>query len=1091
MSELDVSCDWLYKTKHRSKKKTRTPTTTPTPTPTDPSSTPSHRNGRRRSTSVSNAALSSDTAADPVMTPLTPVSSAGAPNSLRLTKVRTPSSPGSTVSATSATSTGPSPKANAKLARATSLSSSTTKAGFMGKTQGAPAPVKRSLFGSLFGKKGGKSGKTPAAALASIDTAIEGDSGETAESVASPMAPPSPSPTPTIPTPTESAAGSDPLSALRGVSLRRVAFSVAAVAQEPPQQLPSRTPRRGNVVVPADLLAGTAAIAQGIAQGAASPAGATASVESVSAPLTESSPEYRAAVDAQRAQQAEAAMHTREAHAAAKRIAHEVASYGSGPLSASGRAGTTPLRAESPAPAPPLPVVSIDTPIHAHQHHFGEEETSDTTEATPEMVYTRCCHLREILPIPSTLRQLQGRAAPLQSLRFLNARPTLIDVLSFCDFVSVGQVTSLEFDNVALTPAMLRAVLCAARTCGALERLSLRNVPVGPAEWPLLCRLVLDTGITRLDLSQTTVRQPQGEPPLPLRHTLDFGLLAAVLAARPARPLEELLLNGVKFSRDARALAQFSALLPALTRSRDNTPTATAPGPLRLGLASSELSQQQAREVLQWMSTSGTAVEGVDLGYNDLGPSAKTVCNRLATLPYPGLHYFTLNSTGLARAYDAALLIKYLARLPALHFLDLSGLPHLFPDILPYLHKYLPRFPQLRRLHCDNNDLPYKELTVLASILAKCPHLTHVSLLQNTPDKDDTHHSFPRNNCWATLYHLARAGRTLVNLDIHYDAVPPAIQSRIALALVSNMNRAVAGENQGSASAAPDELAAQDDLLFDGALLSETAEQVLHKLNALAQPQDAPAQSIDQTKKYLLKKYFEKMRSVQAEVQREIAAMFARRQAASLRLQEKENLVRLLLLERNLANVLALCAHIPQFNTLMGKAARDSVEESVVPAVPQRPHLMATDSGRTVDVLTGKPVLCRASSSTLVHGREQEQEEGELHRWGVFVQQQNDMYPEPEAPALPPLITKIPSGTNLRTAIMRAKGIDSITDLISNVNSHEVDLESIYGGDSTATDTGDNAESGGVSPDDEVPEVDETYERLLNGISQGRAAQAT
>ena len=105
------------------------------------------------------------------------------------------------------------------------------------------------------------------------------------------------------------------------------------------------------------------------------------------------------------------------------------------------------------------------------------------------------------------------------------------------------------------------------------------------------------------------------------------------------------------------------------------------------------------------------------------------------------------------------------------------------------------------------------------------------------------------------------------------------------------------------------------------------------------------------------------------------------------------------------------------------------------------------------------------------------------------------MYPEPEAPALqeklPPLITKIPSGTNLRTAIMRAKGIDSITDLISNVNSHEVDLESIYGGESTATDTGDNAESGGVSPDDEVPEVDETYERLLNGISQGRAAQAT
>ena len=51
------------------------------------------------------------------------------------------------------------------------------------------------------------------------------------------------------------------------------------------------------------------------------------------------------------------------------------------------------------------------------------------TQISLSELYTRCCHLREIMPIKATLSQLEGQTGTLPYLRFMNPRPTMIEVL--------------------------------------------------------------------------------------------------------------------------------------------------------------------------------------------------------------------------------------------------------------------------------------------------------------------------------------------------------------------------------------------------------------------------------------------------------------------------------------------------------------------------------------------------------------------------------------------------------------------------------------------------------------------------------------
>ncbi|SMN22139.1 similar to Saccharomyces cerevisiae YPL137C GIP3 Glc7-interacting protein whose overexpression relocalizes Glc7p from the nucleus and prevents chromosome segregation [Maudiozyma saulgeensis] len=1184
-SDIDVSCDWLYKGKHRTKKKS-SKVDLLTANDNNGNSVGNNNNaGRRRSTSVSNAQLSKQEPQDsthgndhrgatierlPLLTPISsiPQKSGSSVGGSPLTKVVS-----ATLQDSTSTDTDDS-KTNKKPSRSKSLNNSSgVKAGFLAKPTASTTsttssntlkgPVrsdsmKKSLFGSLFGKKQTLAGaSTPTKNLSSINTSQGKPPHRVVSDIVSPtIRDGSQSPTSALPlsTPSSSTTSSSTnlqqhphqnlgISQLEPVSLKRVTFSVNKFTDDPPQQLPSRNPRIGNVLIPQDMIGDIPTISMGIspnaqakkeasesnvsdAGGGGRTSGAPSQID-LTKTYSVDSIEYKRALDIQRKVLKEAEMHQKEAHFAAKRIEYEVSLFKPGNDSKNNKAqriteedmsaDTVTFHADQ--------LEGIDKPIHVHEHHFGEETVTEEKEMTLDIVYTRCCHLREILPIPSTLKQVKHKTAPLQVLKFLNAKPTLIDILSFCDFVSITHINTVVFDNVNLTQEMFKIVIRSLANCHNLDKLTMKNVLIDNENWTLFCKFLLSNrSITKLDISQTNTKfiskDKNAEIPSDnefLRHNLDWNLFATVLNVRKGRPIEELLLNGIKFSKHVDS-GTFQNVLNSFSQQKNSIRDQPSFA-LRLGLASSDLSLTFVRYLLNWMSTTKNSamskafyVQGVDTSFNDMSQYVKTVVNRLSALDYTNLEYYTLNSSNISNAYDVALIIKYLSRLPNLKFLDLSNCPQMFPDVLPYLHKYLPRFKSLKRIHVDGNDVLYKELSVLVNILTKCTTLRHISIMQNTPQTGhDKVNNFARNNCWAILYALVRQSPNLVNLDINYDAVPEEIQSRIALSLVSNMNKAMGSIEE------TDELTMQDDLLFDGSLLSDTAEQVFEKLNRLknVMPGEGKPQ-FDSTKKYLLKKYFEKMQHVHNDVQKKIDTMFERRRTNTLSLKEKENLVRLLLLEKNFSNILELCNQIPEFNMLMGSKEQDlkptnrhfepsteTVDEeatntpSETPEIEtlSRPHLMATDSGRTVDVLTGKPVLFRANSSTLVHGKEQEQEEGELHKWGFFVQQQNDIYPDnndtatgtssgfssaistssaastvvSETPsAKTTLITKIPSGTNLRAAIIQAKGIDSINDLIRSVNENEVHLESIYGADCAKS------------------KVAETYDKLLNDMSEGR-----
>ncbi|GME80102.1 unnamed protein product [Ambrosiozyma monospora] len=198
-----------------------------------------------------------------------------------------------------------------------------------------------------------------------------------------------------------------------------------------------------------------------------------------------------------------------------------------------------------------------------------------------------------------------------------------------------------------------------------------------------------------------------------------------------------------------------------------------------------------------------------------------------------------------------------------------------------------------------------------------------------------------------------------------------------------------------------------------------------------------------------------------------------------------------------------------------------------VPETETAPHnVVSDDNFSPIDHLTGKPVFMRRSSTTSLHARKIEEEEGEFHRWGFFVQQQNHIMPDsneaanngtadrlqpptnkhlhslatqmqpsqsgststtmtastltsqttqstvghqsaqtrqspsqstlalskpavtaPTQPRFELKIKTIPSGPQLREAVIKAKGIKSVSDLITKVNKNMNNINTIYNGE--------------------------------------------
>lgn len=829
------------------------------------------------------------------------------------------------------------------------------------------------------------------------------------------------------------------------LTLKRVTFSVDKLDKDPQQQIPSRRPRRGNVMVPEDLTAPVPRLNQGIS--------AADSSRSTNEPKY-SEADLQRAKEAQKRALMEAELHATEAHLSAKKLAFQVAQQKFSKHSANV------LEEDDVASAREL--IEIDKPLHTHENHFKEttEENAETTEdegLSLETLYTRCCHLREILPIPATLKQLKNKTKPLPVLKMLNPKPTLIDVLSFSDFISITPINTVIFDNVTLTTEMLKHILSSLVHSETLEKLSLRNVPIDTTGWIHLCEFVSrNQNIKKLDISQQRIKLSSKQ--CALRSTMDWNLFIEALISR--KGLEELVMGGCKLPDDV-----FRRLLV----------DALSIGTCRLGVAGTELNVRKCEIIANWISLPGSACVGIDIAFNDLSNGQLRPFIDTFLTKEVKLIFFSLNSTNLTDVEETGELLRALSRVKTLRFLDLSSVPDLFPGIILKLSKTLPYFESLRRIHFDLNDLTSQSIDAIADILPKIPHIVHVSLLGNR--------NLDRGSV-GSLYSAVKSS-DIFTLDLDYDLVPPEFSQRLALYLMKNLDKFIRPDinNIGVDSE-------QEDVMFDGSLLMETAEKMLLESDKTPGEADLKVQRI------VTNALIDRTRTVRKEIHKIIDKLFERRNNGELSFEGKETLLRFCLLDASLEKLLSLfeekaklfvgtplsptptpsyensvqleqmlprtkqlhessVALIDAGPILMAKNSRPCVHPPLQINENFEPHLVVIDAASDglnvpVDYFTGKPVLMKSASQTSVHAKEQELEEGEFHRWGVFVQHRHggdkvhDSLPMEDGKTDLPLLGAVPSGSELREAIIDAKGIESVTQLISKINNNRVSIENIY-----------------------------------------------
>ncbi|KAG7890278.1 hypothetical protein KL907_004199 [Ogataea polymorpha] len=921
-------------------------------------------------------------------------------------------------------------------------------------------PKKQSLFSSLSSKFKSQSSDTASGAVQ--DPGKEAGE-EDSKRVASRKASDSSSRRPSVVEPQRPIESVDAAKQhLENIHFKRVTFSLQDLPDDPQQQIPSRRPRRGNVLIPEDLSLPPPKLSIGITD--------NLNNQTKDEPRKVDENLLRQAMERHQAALVESRKHAQEAHQAALRIAKEVNSYKKHYKLAKDRDDEDDEDDWQARKYDELRKgLDIDTPLHQHVNYFGEESEDHTDEHPEELseaqknktndelpldlLYTRCCHLREILPIPATLKQLKQKTRPLHVLKMLNPKPTLIDVLSFSDFLAIAPIMTVIFDNVTLDNQMVKIILVSLSKSTTLEKLSFRNVAFDKQGWTWICKfLTVNKSISKLDLSQQRIKP---ETPIQFyRSEMDWDLFTQSLIIKGG--IEELVINGCKLST-----AQFKNLVNNGLRLKTR----------RLGLASTNLDVDKVGILAEWISSPDNTCIGIDIAVNDLtsqvlAPFEKVFATKMDNVK---LFFFSLNQTNVT-VDDCAKLIELLSTCKTLRFLDLGNNPQLFPGILPTLTEYLPKFPDLRRIHFEFCNLSEAAIIQLCLTFQKCPKLLHVSLLGNENINQRTA---------ASLY-ISVKNSNIYNLDIDYDGLGDEVSSKIAFYLMRNMEKFL---NKDLTHSREEE----EDLIFDGSLLTKTAEALL---------ESNQAKNADENQ-IISNALVEKTVRLRSEIHKTMNRLFEARANGKLSLEGKETLLRFCLLDDSLESIIhifseqehksedtdkkatlpdapgvltrpelikKLSSHRASQKLPMHCSSSDVIVAGPIVSPNQvafepvngpisedaAPHSVVVDANsQPIDHLTGKPVLMRSGSQTSIHAKELEEEEGEFHKWGFFVQKHDSDAPLPipiektqDKPQLK--VSNIPSGTELRQAVMKAKGIESVSDLINKINVDSSKLSLIY-----------------------------------------------
>ncbi|CAH1830867.1 unnamed protein product [Saccharomyces cerevisiae] len=384
-----------------------------------------------------------------------------------------------------------------------------------------------------------------------------------------------------------------------------------------------------------------------------------------------------------------------------------------------------------------------------------------------DIVYTRCCHLREILPIPATLKQLKkGSTDPIPILQLRNPRPSMVEIWSFSDFLSIAPVLCLSLDGVQLTVQMLRIILSSLVYKQHFQKLSLRNTPLDEEGWKVLCYFVSKAkSLHSIDLTmvpsiKTNVQKPSKSSlkskilrmqcNLENRSDMNWDLLTASIALMGG--LEEIVISGAKMNS-----AQFKNFILVACIATE-----------RLGLAYNGLSKSQCDDLAKWMVQS--KVTGLDVGFNDLNGKLSSftdaVLGKIQKANEKNVFKFlSLNGTNLRvnehdtfENNEVLKLISVLCYSENLKFLDISNNPAIFPHCVPTLIDFLPVFVNLVRLHIDYNNLSSTSVVMLAEVLPMCSRLNYFSMLGTELDLASS----------KALAEAVRKSSSLMTLDVDY-----------------------------------------------------------------------------------------------------------------------------------------------------------------------------------------------------------------------------------------------------------------------------------------------------------------------------------
>ncbi|ODQ64688.1 hypothetical protein NADFUDRAFT_52315 [Nadsonia fulvescens var. elongata DSM 6958] len=508
-------------------------------------------------------------------------------------------------------------------------------------------------------------------------------------------------------------------------------------------------------------------------------------------------------------------------------------------------------------------------------------------------IYTRCCHLREILPISTTMKQIKGKKAPLNLYKLMNLRPTSVEILALCDFLSVVPCMTVVLDNAMLSVGSLRLILTALMRTTHLDKLSLKNVCLSSEGWQLLCLFVAaNKSMQRLDISQHIGRKDsKGRtvevPEDCLRAKMDWPLLVKAIQHRGG--IEEIILNG--------------CLIPS-ENFADLIHGACSISTKRLGLASNDLGREEFQIVCDWATDTkkNTLREGIDIADNYLNDKLDILLNVASNTKT--LRYLSLNSTGITQGEDSIKIIEALSKLPYLKFLDLSSNSVLSPAHTRRLAQLLPEFPELRRLHIDTSDLSNNDLIILSEAFASCKSLLHISLMDNP--------RFEQSGL-AALAAAVNISRSIYLVDLNSSAMSKMIKRRLDFSCMRNVESVILGSStptilfSSNTNARAknhheddyDNLAEDDELIDFGSELCDAVDHILISRHDTEEIYE----------EFITKALADRASYIRIRIAKLLDDLSFKRSKGNLNTEGKELLIRLFVLDANLYEVLNKYAH--------------------------------------------------------------------------------------------------------------------------------------------------------------------------------------